>query len=883
MNHKKTAPPRFACAILEAVLDPALCDAIIGDAIERFDRDCADRGVTRARIRFWWETLVALRHFATPRAPFRSHSHEGHMQSFLADLRIGARALRRAPGFALICVTTLALAIGPTTAIFSVVEPLLIQPLPFPNADRLAVIWERDQSGKPLTIGYATMSDIRDGATQLQSVAALATWQTTISSPTAPEKVDGLRVTWNYFNTLGVKLALGHDFARDDDAPGSTNVVILSHGLWTRRFGADSSLIGRTIQLDGAENRVAGVLSESYDDMLAPGAAIFRPLGYQVGQPWACRSCRHLHVIARIRPGVTHDRALAELNQISSNMVRANPKEYPAVGMYLTPMKEQVTRDARPALLAILGAVVLVLLIAIANIVNLQIARGVRRESEFTVRLALGAGAGRLAQQLIAEGLVIAASGGLVGIFLGKLTLPLLVARLPRTLARLNAIHLDLTVLASIAMVLVVFAVIVGLIPARGVRRRVLFSGAMRGASRVGASGHERTRVALVIGEIALALILVTSAGLLAKSLTRLFAVNVGFDPSDLTTMVVESSGPRYPNTKAALDFRQRAVEAARNVPGVVSVGTSSTIPLSGALDRYGITAEDKPLANPALAPSATGYRVTGDYIKTLKVPLLAGRDFDAADARDSAESVVIISNALAKALWADASPLDGRIEVPNARAKYSRVIGVAGDVHHSSLDNDDLRAFYIPESAWGWANSDAVLVARTRDGSTATAAAIRNAIAALDSSQPITNVRSMDAVVSSSAAKRQIALTLFAAFAILAVILAAAGIYGVLSGSVAERTREIGLRSALGAAPADLLRLVVGRRVALAGVGVAIGLGAALIVTRYLRSLLFGIAPTDLPIFLAAAALLFAIAVIACLVPARRALRIDPMVALRE
>jgi putative ABC transport system permease protein len=877
------APPRIPLALLERALDPALRDALIGDAIERFDRDCSECGVLRARRRFWRETFVAIRHFGALSRLVRPDNNENRMSGFITDLRIGVRMLCRAPAFALICIATLALAIGPTTAILSIVEPLLIQPLPFPKSDRLAVIWERDRDGRPLTIGYATMNDIRTNATQLQSVTALATWETTISSPTAPEKVEGLRVTWNYFSTLGVQPALGRDFVRDEDATGRTNVVLLSHGLWTRRFGADSSLIGRPIQLGGVTNTVIGVLPASYDDMLAPGVEIFRPLGYQLGQPWACRGCRHLHVIARIRPGVPQERALAELNQVSANMVAANPKEYPSVGMYLTPMKEQVTRDARPALLAILGAAVLVLLIAVANIVNLQIARGVRRESEFTVRVALGASVGRLAQQLIAEGLVIAAIGGVLGVVLGKLTLPLLVARLPQTLARLSAIHLDLNVLAAIAIVLALLAVVIGLIPARGIRRRVVFSGALRGATRVSSRGHARMRVALVIGEVALALVLLTSAGLLAKSLRRLFAVDVGFDPSNLATMIIESSGARYATDAAALDFRRRAVEAVREVPGVISAGASTTIPLSGAIDRFGIVAEGKPLANPALAPPATGYRVSGDYIKTLKIRLLAGRDFDVGDMRDSAESVVVVSKSLAAALWGSGSPIGKRIEVPNARAKYSRVIGVATDVRHASLDSDDSRAFYILESAWSWANSDAVLVARTRDGSKATVDAVRKAVAAIDPSQPITNVRSMDAVVASSAAQRQIALTLFAAFAMLAVVLASAGIYGVLSGSVAERTREIGLRSALGASPADLLRLVLGRGAMLAGFGVVIGVSGSFVVTRYLRSLLFGIAPTDVSVFLAASVVLFAIAIVACLVPARRAVRIDPMVALRE
>ncbi|HEY4129236.1 MAG TPA: ABC transporter permease, partial [Gemmatimonadaceae bacterium] len=285
---EREGPPRLALALLERLLNPTMRDALIGDAIERFNRDHADRGRRRARTRFWWETLVALRHFGAPLTLLRSPSHESRMSSWIADLRVGARVLRRAPGFALICIATLALAIGPTTAIWSVVEPLLIQPLPFPNPDRLAVVWERDQNGNPLTIGYATLNDIRSGATQLQSVAGLATWETTISSPTAPEKVEGLRVTWNYFATLGVPMALGRDFARDEDVTGQTDVVILSHGLWARRFGADSAVIGHKIQLNGVATVVAGVLPAWYDDMLAPGSQIFRPLGYEIGQAWAC-------------------------------------------------------------------------------------------------------------------------------------------------------------------------------------------------------------------------------------------------------------------------------------------------------------------------------------------------------------------------------------------------------------------------------------------------------------------------------------------------------------------------------------------------------------------------------------------------------------------
>ena len=888
----RPTPPRPLIALLERLLEPRVRDALIGDLIERFEQDCdhgrardhRHAGVARAHLRLYWESLVALRHFGAPLALLRSRSQESRMSSFLADLRHGVLVLLRAPSFAALCILTLALAIGPTTAILSVVDPLLIRSLPYENPDRLAFIWERDQNGSPTPMGFATIADIRARATQLQSVAAMGTWETTLSSRTEPEKIIGSRVSWNYFQTLGVRMALGRDFVRDEDQVGKSSVVILSRGLWARRFNSDPTIVGRTIDLDGAPYTVAGVLPASYDDVLQPGAQIFRVLGYNVSLPYACRTCRHLRAIARIRPGVPREHALAELNQISSQIVSAYPKEYSGAGMFLTPMQQEVTRAVRPALLAILAAVALVLLIAVANVVNLQIARAVRRDGEFAVRIALGAGAGRLAQQLIAEGLVIAAAGGLLGVVFGKLTLPLLVARLPRTMPRVEAIHLDGLVLAVLAAVVLVLAIVLGLIPAHGARRRVLFSGALRGAARVGSGDHHRTRAMLVVAEVALALLLLASAGLLAKSLIRLLAVDTGFDPENLATMTIQSSGASYKTDALVLDYRRRAMAAARAVPGVLSVATSTSIPLSGAIDRYGITAEDRPLANPELAPYATGYRVDGDFIKTMGIRLVRGRVFDAADMRDSAAGVAIVSASLAKRIWGSGEdPVGKRIHIPNARMQWSTVVGVAGDVRHAALDAEDTRAIYVPEEDWGWASSDAVLVARVRGDLGATLEHIRAAVASLDPTQPITNIRSMDAVVSSSTTQRQLALTLFAAFAILAVLLSAAGIYGVLAGSVAERTREIGVRSALGATPRDLLRMVLRRGLRLAGMGVVLGLAGAFAVTRYLHALLFGIAPTDAAVFASAAALLLGVALVACLVPARRAVRVDPMVALRE
>jgi putative ABC transport system permease protein len=887
------APPALGLRLLDRVVRPDARDAIVGDLVERHRRDVTERGLAAARLRFWWEALVAVRHFGSLAGLRRERYQENLMSSFLADLRHAARLLRRAPGFAALCAVTLALAIGPTTAIFSVVDPLLLRSLPYGHPDRLVYVWERDQNGHQITTGFATVQDVRANATTLESLAAVSSWIPTLSDPSSPERLNGSRVTWNYFRTLGVHPMLGRDFVADEDKPiqptsfGGAKVVLLSYGLWTRRFAADSSIVGHTIQLGGTPWTVVGVLPKSYEDVHESDAQIYTPLGYAVGQPWACRSCRHLTAIARIRDGVSRQRAKAELDQISSQIVTAYPKEYSSAGMFVQPMQEEVTRAVRPALYAIAGAVLLVLLIAVANVVNLQLARAVRRDAEFGVRLALGAGAARLAQQLAAEGLVIAAAGGALGIVLGWATLPLLVARLPRSFPRIDAIHFDLAALAVVGAIVVPLAIVLGVVPARGARKRVLYSGALRGASRVRGADHHRTRSTLVIAEMALALLLLASAGLLARSLVRLLAVDPGFDPNNLITMPVEASGPRYTANDAVLDLRRRTIDAVSAVPGVIGAAVTTSVPLGGNRDQYSIIAQDRPLANPELAPYATGYRIVGDYLKVMRIHLLAGRDFTDQDARDTSSSVAIISQALATTLWGEGGEGTGaigkRIYIPNAAHHWSTVVGVAADVPHQSLDADDRRSFYVPESAWGWANGSGMLVVRARSTSAALERQVRAAVAGADPSQPVTDMRTMDAVVASSAAQRSLALTLFAAFATLALLLSAAGIYGVLAGSVAERTREIGLRSALGATPGDLLRMVLARGLGLAAVGVVFGLFGALATTRYLRALLFGVGPMDPLMLGAAAALLLIVAAAACFVPARRAIRVDPMEALRE
>ncbi len=863
---------------IEPLIQPDFRGAIIGDLVERFETDRVHRSALAAHIRLWREAFMALRHFGRFPIPQRVNP----VRSFFSDVRYGLRVLRRTPSFAIVCIVTLALAIGPTAAILSVVDPLLFRPLPYGQPDRLAFIWERGGNGSPITTGYSTFEDIQNRATTLASIAAVASWQTTLSSAENPERLDGARVTWNYFRTLAVPMALGRDFTREEDAQHKNTVVILSHTLWERRFSADSSIVGRTISLNEAPRTVVGVLPQQYDDVINPSAEIFTPLGYVATLPWACRTCRHLTAVARVRDGVPFDRSLAELNQLSSQMVSAFPKEYPAVGFLLKPLQQDVMRDARPALLAILGAVALVLLIAVANVVNLHLAQSIRRETEFAVRAALGASGGRLVQQLVAEGLSVALAGAGLGLLLARVMLPGLVSRLPAALPRRSAIHLESGIVLILALVAVAIALVIGLVPAFVARRRTLYSSEMRSAARHG-TGHSRARATLVVGEVALALLLLCGAGLLSVSLVRLFDIDRGFDARNVVTMSFQSSGPRYPDNATVLAARRRVLAAAASVPGVTDVAAVTLLPLGGGLDRYGIQAQDKPLDHPERAPVATGYRVVGDYLKTMRIRILSGRDLTDADARDTATSPVVVSASLARTLWPGENPIDKRIKIPNSKTPWSTIVGVAADVRQRSLNDDDGRAFYYPEDYWIFALSDAVLVARVDGSPSAALRAVRRAVASVDPSQPIVNARTMDDVVSRSTAQRQLALLLFVAFALLAVLLAGAGVYGVLAGSVSERTKEIGVRTALGATARDTYALVLRRGLAMAVLGLGLGLAGAFVTTRYLQSLLFGVAPNDPTVLLGSAGLLLIVSFIACLIPARRAVRIEPMIALRE
>ena len=882
MSGDACGPPRMAISLLQRLLPRAEREAFIGDLIEDHAANVVRYGVAPARRWFWRQTVVALltlhgrRTLAAPVKP----AGDSPMLTFLADLRHGVRLLRRAPAFTILAVLTLALGVGATTAIFSVADPVLFRPLPFPNADRLVLVGERDADGSLSNVGFATYADLARETRTFERTAAAGSWQVTLDGHGAPERVNGQRVSASFFSMLGVRPALGRDFVSAEDTPGTNLVVILSHGLWARRYGSDSSIVSKTISINGTAYLVAGILPESYESVIAPGAEIWRVLGYDPSLPYACRTCRHLRMFGRMRPDVTPARAAAELSELSARLVREYPKEYPAAGAIVQPLGDATMGATRPVLWAVLGASVLVLLIAAANVANLQLARAMRREEEFAIRSALGAGRGRLTAQLLAEGVVLALIGGAAGLLVARFTLGALIGQLPPAMPRLSAIRLDGATLAVGAMITLLLGVAVGLVPAVREGKGVL-AGALRGGRRL-TRGRHLARAGLVVTEVALALMLLVGAGLLGRSLLRLLSVDPGFDASHLLTLQTQATGPKYPDSTSVYANHARIVDAVRRLPGVERVGTASQLPLGGNLDAYGISAQDKPLANPELAPYADRYTVSPDFIAAMGIAVERGRAFTEADNSDGAPRVVIVSAGLAKRIWPGEDAIGKRIRMGDPNGPWRTVIGVVANIHHRALDATDASQVYVPEHQWQFADNVIAVVVRARGNLTTLARSVRRAVQEVDPTQPITALSTMEQVIATSTAQRRLALLLFVSFAIVALVLAVAGIYGVLAGAVTERTREIGVRTALGATPASIIAMVLLQGAQLAGAGLFLGLVGALSLGRFLQSLLYGVGSAD-PVTLAGVALLLAgVALAACLLPAMRALGIDPIAALR-
>ncbi|HYO62493.1 MAG TPA: ABC transporter permease [Pyrinomonadaceae bacterium] len=795
------------------------------------------------------------------------------------DLRYCARTLAKRPGFTLVAVLTLALGIGASTAIFSAVNPILFEPLPYPNAERIVSIWDFGAGGAQLPVTFGTLREVSERSRTFDALAVMRAWQPTVTGG-EPERLEGQRVSADYFRVLGVLPAVGRGFDPPEDEPGGRNAVVLGDALWRRRFGGDASVVGREIRLDDELYTVVGVMPREFENVASPSAQLWAPLRYDKSLPPESREWgHHLSMIGRLRAGVTIDEARGELDAIARAPVPEFTRPVHASlgkGLMIRSLQDDVTAGVKPALLAVLGAVSFLLLIACVNVTNLLLARGAQRRGEFAMRAALGATRARLVRQMLAESLLLSFAGGALGLLAAQVGVDVLVTLTPAGLPRAAAIGVNGAAFAFAAAVTTLVGLLVGLAPSVHASSVDLRVGVAQSSNR-GTGGQRLTRRALVVAEVALALVLLVSAGLLMRSMERLFAVDPGFDTSHLLTMQVQTAGQRFDKETTDRFFAQ-ALEAVRRVPGVGAAGFTSQLPLSGDSDEYGALFEGDP---PGSAYNIFRYAVSPGYMETAGIPLRRGRLFDEHD-RAGAPHVALISESLAKIKFGDQDPVGRRVHIGPTDRPWFTIVGVVGDVKQVSLAKSQPEAAYIPATQSWFDDRSLSLVVRARGDAAALAPAVRQAIWSVDKDQPVARVATMDDLLAKSAAERRFALVLFEAFGVAALILAAVGIYGLLSGSVAERTREIGIRLALGATRRDILSLVVRQGMKLAGLGVVIGLAGAAAASRALVSLLYGVSRLDPASYLGVVALLAAVSAVACWLPAWRASRVDPSITLR-
>jgi putative ABC transport system permease protein len=814
------------------------------------------------------------------------------------DLRFGARMLLKQPLFTLVAVLSLALGIGGNTAIFSVVNALLLQSLPYPDSERIVLVWGHNRT-EDNRRSRASFTDLADCRGFFEGVAAYMYWRPALSGDGEAERVSGMLISSEYFKVMQGRPLLGRVFTEKEDQPGNGLVVVLGHGLWQRRYGSDPDVVGRTIMLGGRNHTVIGVMPADFLSLPAsllgaPPAEFYRPLAEAYDN--ALRDARHLRAIARLRPNATLEQTQAEVDLLAAQIERAHPATNTGQGFSLAPLHKDLTAGVRPALWVLFGAIGCVLLIACANVANLSLARSAVRRKELAVRAALGAGRGRLMRLLLTESVLLACVGGAVGTLaavwgvrlierLGTQFLPLLDG------ATLRGIPINGRVLAGALSLSLLAGVLSGLIPSLRYSRPDL-NEALKEGGRTGGAQSGRWLSALVVIETALALTLLVGAGLLTRSVLRLRNVDAGFNPRNVITMHVGLPRSKYREPQDWFRFFERLTDRVSALPGVEAAGATTALPLSVNFDRRAIEIADQPRPR-GQELYVDLYVVTPDYLRAMKIPVLQGRGFNAND-RAEAPPVALINEAMTQRVWPGQDPIGKRFRLAgnapasilatgdseNAEA-WLTVAGVVRDVRHYSLDATPPMQFYLPHAQMP--ASFMTLTVQTSGDAAGFGLPIRRELQALDKDQVPYDLLTMEQLMGRSIALHQLAMRLLAAFALVALAMAAIGIYGVMAYSVTQRTREIGLRVALGAQVGDVLKLVIGRGMRPPLLGIAIGLAASVALTWLLKGLLFEVSATDPLTFIGVALLLTAAALLAALVPARRAMRVDPMVALRD
>ncbi|HSE98190.1 MAG TPA: ABC transporter permease [Blastocatellia bacterium] len=810
------------------------------------------------------------------------------MDTLLQDLRYGARMLLKRPGFTAIAIITLAVGIGANSAIFSVVNAVLLQPFPYSEPDRIVQFWETNPL-KGWTQANVAPANFFDWQKQAQSFDGMAAYFGSdtkeaglsgfhLTGGSEPERIQGLGVSGNIFQVLGREAAIGRTLREEETWEGNHLVVVLSHNLWQRRFGGDPGIVGQTISLNGRNRTVVGVMPP---DFYFPHREVemWVPFGFNPQQIANLRRPHFLRAVGRLKPGVTLEQARAEMNSIMAQLEEQYPDTNTQMGAGLGLLHEWVVEDTRLAVLVFLAAVAFVLLIACANVANLLLARAASRSKEIAIRVALGSGRARLVRQLMTESFLLAVLGGGLGLLLAVWFRDLLIALNPGNIPRFADITLDSRVILFTLVITLLTTAVFGLVPALQSSKPDLTDSLKEGQKGGSGTQGSRSRNILVIAEVALSLVLVTGAGLMIKSFLRLQQVETGFDPENVLTMRLSLTGPRYQDNKTVQDFYTQLEDRIRRLPGVVAVGSAVRLPLQGYRWTGDFTIEGR-------SPEDYGKEVrhkeiSPGYFEAVGVPVLRGRNFTESDNTQS-PNVIIINDALARKYFQDEDPVGRRLmhNKPSIPGPWYTIIGVVGDERQEGMSREVMPLIY--QSNLQSPVNEMSLAIRTAVDPQSLIGAVRNEIRAMDKDLPPYEVETLKDILYKSVSKERFSTFLMASFAGIALLLAAVGIYGVMSYSVTQRTHEMGIRLALGARPTDVVRLVVTRGLALTLAGIGMGLAASYVLTRLMSSLLYSVSATDPVTFVAVSALLSLVALLACYIPARRAAKVDPMVALR-
>ncbi len=801
------------------------------------------------------------------------------------DLRYGLRTLAKNPAFTSIAIIALALGIGANSAIFSVVDAVLMRPLPFKKPAQLVMLWENaTHLGFPKnTPSPANFLDWQNQASAFTGMAAMVERSFNLTGVGEPERLDGRRVSANLFDLLGVPALLGRTFVPGDDRPG-THVVLLSYSLWQRRFGSDRSVIGRALTLNGESYTVIGIMPRFVQ---LPGFAnrndqVWVPIAFPPEEA-AQRGNHFLEVIARMKPGITLKQAQAEMDTIAARLAQQYPDYNTRTGAVVVPLHEQVVGDIKPALLILLGAVGFVLLIACANVANLLLARAAVRQKEIALRLALGASRSRLTRQFLTESVLLAVFGAGLGLLLALGGIRILKTFIPATISQVQTINIDARVLIFTAFIAVVTGIAFGLAPALQASHLNLNDTLKEGGRDAGGgSKGNRLRGLLVIGEVAVSFVLLIGAGLLINSFFHLRKLEPGFRVDHLLTMKVDLSEVKYPDRERRAVFFDEVIQRVRALPGVQSAAVAGNLPLTYNGDSMNISVEGVPDPPPDQRPDVI-FRATGPgYFGTMAIPIIRGRDFTDQDKADS-KNVVVISEKTAQHFWPGQDPIGRRLKPGSSTSNtpWREVIGVVKDVRQNDfIAAPKMQMYFTYRQLKDLAPS--ALVVRTSIEPLSLAASVRDAIWSVDKDQTVADIDTMEHIVAEAVARQRFSMLLLSLFATLALLLASVGIYGVMSYSVAQRTHEIGIRIALGARRGDVLQMTIKQGLKLVGTGMILGLAAAFLLTRVLQTLLFGISPTDPVTFFGISLVLLAVAILASYIPALRATKVDPLVALR-